>query len=83
MLWRASGIALTSFGTPIGIGMAYHVLGEVTAASELAVALTIIGTALFGSQSLSERSFRLLRWIGNRPEPPTSGLNEYPQFRWG
>jgi hypothetical protein len=37
---------------------------------ELAAALTIIGTALFGSQALSERGFRLLRWIANRPEPP-------------
>ena len=46
----------------IGVGMAIV---------ELAVALTIIGTALFGSQELSERAFRLLRWIANQPEPPT------------
>jgi hypothetical protein len=37
---------------------------------ELAVALTLIGTALFGSQALSDRAFRLLRWIANKPEPP-------------
>ena len=35
-----------------------------------AVALTVIAVALFGSQALSERAFRLLRWFGNRPEPP-------------
>ena len=28
---------------------------------------SIIGTALFGSPALSERAFRLLRWIRNRP----------------
>jgi hypothetical protein len=33
----------------------------------VAVALTIIGTALFGSPALRERAFRLLRWIRNRP----------------
>jgi hypothetical protein len=38
------------------------------------LALTVIGTALFGSQELSERAFRLLRWIANRPEP-TAPIN--------
>ena len=46
------------------------------AIAELAVALTVIGTALFGSPELSERAFRLLRW--NRPartaSPPLSVL---------
>ena len=37
--------------------------------AELVVALTVVITALFGSQALSERAFRLLRWIANRPEP--------------
>jgi len=46
------------------------VLGEIIAVIEVVGALTIIGTALFGSPALSERAFRLLRWIGNRPEPP-------------
>jgi hypothetical protein len=32
--------------------------------------LVITGTALFGSQAVSERAFRLLRWITNQPEPP-------------
>ena len=50
--------------------------GEVIAFIEVAVMLTIIGTALFGSSALSERAFRLLRWIANRPEPPTSPTSE-------
>jgi hypothetical protein len=70
MPWRTAGISLTSLGTPIGIGIAAPLYGQVMAAIEVAVVLTIIGTALFGSQALSERAFRLLRWIGNRAEPP-------------
>ena len=42
-------------------------------AVELAAALTVFGTALFGSRELSERAFRLLRWVANGPEPPTPG----------
>ncbi len=45
-------------------------LGEVIVITEIVVALTVIAIALFGSQALSERAFRLLRWFGNRPEPP-------------
>jgi hypothetical protein len=45
-------------------------LGEVIATTEIVMALTVIAVALFGSQALSERAFRLLRWFGNRPEPP-------------
>jgi hypothetical protein len=41
---------------------------------EFVVLLLIVpGTALFGSKILSERAFRLLRWLGNRPEPPGPG----------
>jgi hypothetical protein len=69
--WRTAGIGLTSLGTPIGVGVADPLIGQIAIAIELAVALTVIGTALFGSQALSERAFRLLRWITNRPEPPS------------
>ena len=50
--------------------MAHPYIGVGMAIVELAVALTVIGTALFGSPELSERAFRLLRWITNRAEPP-------------
>ncbi len=68
--WRVVGVGIASLGTPVGIGVAHLVLGEIIAAVEVVVALTITGTALFGSQALSERAFRLLRWLGNRAEPP-------------
>lgn len=69
--WRALGVGIASLGTPVGAGVAHLVLGELIAAVEVVVVFTITGTALFGSQALSERAFRLLRWLGNRPEPPS------------
>jgi hypothetical protein len=74
--WRAVGVGVASLGTPVGIAILHPMLGEIIAAIEVMMMLTIIGTALFGSPALSERAFRLLRWIGNRPEPPSpaSGL---------
>ncbi len=67
--WRSVGIGGASLATPVGIGVLHPVLGEVIAIIEVVVVLTVIGTALFGSPALSERAFRLLRWIRNRPEP--------------
>jgi hypothetical protein len=68
--WRSVGTGVVSLGAPTGIAALHPLLGGVIASVELVVILTIIGTALFGSQVLSDRAFRLLRWIGNRPEPP-------------
>jgi len=68
--WGPVAASVTALGTPAGIGVLHPMLGEIVAIIELVVALTIIGTALFGSSDLSDRAFRLLRWIGNRPEPP-------------
>ena len=67
--WRPVVTAAASLGAPASIGLLHPMLGEVIAVIELVVLLTIVGTALFGSQTLSERAFRLLRWLGNRPEP--------------
>jgi hypothetical protein len=69
--WRTVGAGIASLGAPVGIGILHPMLGEAIAVIEVAAMLTIIGTALFGSSALSERAFRLLRWLGNRPEPPS------------
>jgi hypothetical protein len=69
--WWPMGVGAASLGTPVGIGILHPMLGEVIAGIEVAAMLVIIGTALFGSSALSERAFRLLRWLGNRPEPPS------------
>lgn len=68
--WRAAGVGLSSLATTTGTWVAAPLLGQIVTGLELAVALAVIGTALFGSPELSERAFRLLRWIANRPEPP-------------
>jgi hypothetical protein len=68
--WHLLAVSTGSLAPPIGLGVLHPVAGEAFAGVELAVLLTIIGTALFGSRVLSERAFRLLRWLGNRPEPP-------------
>ena len=68
--WRPAVASAASLGTPVGIGMLHPLLGEVIAITEIVVAFTVIAVALFGSQALSERAFRLLRWFSNRPEPP-------------
>jgi hypothetical protein len=68
--WHVLAISTGSLAPPIGLGVRHPVVGEAFAGVELAVLLTIIGAALFGSRVLSERAFRLLRWLGNRPEPP-------------
>lgn len=67
--WRIAGIGLT-VGTPIGISVASPVLGIIVIAIAMIIALAIAGTALYGSQLLSERGFRMMRWLANRPEPP-------------
>lgn len=67
--WRPAVTGATTVGTPVGIGMLHPLLGEVIAITEIVVAITVIAVALFGSQALSERAFRLLRWFGNRSEP--------------
>lgn len=63
-------VSTGSLAPPIGLGVLHPVAGEVFAGAELAVLLVIFGTALFGTKVLSDRAFRLLRWLGNRPEPP-------------
>jgi hypothetical protein len=56
------------------MAMMHPLLGEVMAITEvvviIAVFTTAFTTALFGSSELSERAFRLLRWLADRPEPP-------------
>ena len=59
-----------SAGMPAAGGIVHPWIGLAMAGAELTVALTVLATALFGSRELSERAFRLLRWLANRPEPP-------------
>ncbi|MGI5162163.1 hypothetical protein [Microbispora sp. CA-102843] len=65
-------VALTAAvaATPAAAWTIHPALSTVIAGLEAAAGLTIMATALFGSERLSERAFRLLRWIADRPEPP-------------
>ena len=67
--WQSLGLGVASAGTPIGIGVLHPSVGVALMIVQLSLGLAVIGTALYGTQELSERAFRLLRWIGNRPEP--------------
>jgi hypothetical protein len=71
--WRPAVVGATALGTPAAVSILHPVLGEAIPIIEVAGMLTVIAVALFGSQALSERAFRLLRWLGNRPEPPGPG----------
>jgi hypothetical protein len=71
--WRPVGAATAVLGATVGAGTFYPILGWVIALIAVIVMVTVIGTALFGSHTFSERAFRLLRWFGNRPEPAAPG----------
>jgi hypothetical protein len=68
MPWRPAVAGTASLGASLGMGILHPLLGEVIAIAETAAVLTVFAVALFGSKVLSERAFRLLRWLGNRPE---------------
>jgi hypothetical protein len=67
--WRALGLGSSAIG---GIAAAYYshpLVGLAVVICETSVAVIIVATALFGSATMSDRAFRLLRWFSNRPEP--------------
>lgn len=72
---RSVAASVTALGAAVSIGALNPMLPEIAAMIALVVALTILGTALFGNTDFSDRAFRLLRWIRNRPEPPAPEVN--------
>jgi hypothetical protein len=56
--------------------VSYHhpVLQMILVASDVGLptllAMALFAIILFGSEARQERAFRLLRWIGDKPEPP-------------
>ena len=78
--WRPIGTAVTSVGAPVGIGLLHPALGATVFLTGLAVGLIILGAALFGAKEYSERAFRLLRWIADRPEPDAPPATTAAQF---
>jgi len=64
--------------SPVGFAVAFRLahlgLGDSILFAELS-GLAIIATAMFGSHVLSERAFRLLRYMRDRPEPPSPAMS--------
>ncbi|MFC6081543.1 hypothetical protein [Sphaerisporangium aureirubrum] len=66
---RALGFGAAGLGGPALAWLAHPVMGTVLVCALIGLVLTVAAAALFGSKVISERAFRLLRWIANRPEP--------------
>jgi hypothetical protein len=66
---RLTVITTATAGAPAAWAI-HPALSAVLAGLLAIVGLTLMGATLFGSERLSERAFRLLRWITDRPEPP-------------
>jgi hypothetical protein len=64
---RATVAGITVLGPGVGAGLLHPVVGVAFAVTGLALVIIVIGTALFGTPALSERAFRLLGWVRNRP----------------
>ncbi|MFI6902316.1 hypothetical protein ACIBKY_13715 [Nonomuraea sp. NPDC050394] len=60
---------MTGVGGPALGWLTHPGLGIVLTALEAIIVVAVLGAALFGSAVISERAFRLLRWVANRPEP--------------
>lgn len=73
-LWKL-GAAAGALGAEGVAGYLSPRLGAALAATDILVPLTItvvlIAAILLGSNQMCERVFRLLRWVANRPEPPS------------
>jgi hypothetical protein len=71
--WRWIGVRVAPAGASAAIGVLHPFIGVVIALVAMSAALTILGTAMFGSPELSRRAFRLMCLIGNRPELSPGG----------
>jgi len=69
--WKTVGVVIASLGTPAAAEVLHPLLGEIITSAEAVVVLVVILMAVFGNQDQRERAFRLLRWLRDRPEPPS------------
>lgn len=76
--WRPITAVAASIGAPASIGLLHPALGTAVFSIELTLAVMIISTALYGAREYSERAFRLLRWIADRPEPKAPPASSGP-----
>lgn len=67
---RPAAVGASALGPPVVLGAFHRGVGMALGVIEVTTFLVITCTAVYGSAAVSERAFRLLRWIANRPEPP-------------
>jgi hypothetical protein len=53
--------------------LAHPVLGMIVMIADLIVGITLLGFIVYGTHEQVDRVFRFLRWLRDRPEPPTPG----------
>lgn len=67
-LRRQLGLGASAIGAPTFMCFVDPTLGLILTVSELAAILIVLATALFGTPTFSDRAFRVLRWLADRPE---------------
>jgi uncharacterized membrane protein YfbV (UPF0208 family) len=55
---------------PVSVIALPPALGAAALAAELAFAVALAGIVIYGTREQADRTFRLLRWLRDRPEPP-------------
>lgn len=66
--WRSLGLGATAIGAPTALSYFRPYFGLACTSGEVAMIVITFAAALFGTRTISERAFRLLRWIADRPE---------------
>lgn len=67
--WRALGLGSSAIGGTVAAYYSHPLVGLAIVICGTVIAMITLGTALFGSETTSDRAFRLLRWFSNHPEP--------------
>jgi hypothetical protein len=70
---RLAAITSAAATVPAAAWEVHPALGAVIVCLQTTAGITLIAAALFGSERLSERAFRLLRWITDSVEPCSTG----------
>lgn len=72
--WRLIGFGASTVTAPAALCLTHPALGLLLALVEIGAAvvfgMTLLIAILRGSDTTTERCFRLLRWTSNRPEHP-------------
>lgn len=73
---RTAAASLSALVPPGALSVIHPAFAIALIFIEFGLCIAVVGTALYGSNTVSERAFRLLRWVANKPEPaaPTQKL---------